>query len=430
MSMNYEILTMAISKSAVVVWHVIRDGFSSICGIRSATGLSKRQVQAVVKELLDSDLLIKIGFGCYKVRETAKGEREVALELRDIALEERKIAHHDDGSAKNRTDCAENRTDYAENRTDCAENRALDQGSAKNRTDCAENRALNPLVKSAKNRTDCAENRTDCAENRTDCAENRTLGEKAKCAQELPLKESKEKIRKEEDFSKKKNIAEMLSRVREEEWFMPTLSRVQKDFRDRDVSDDLLERIAAGINRCPGMEHDIMYKLREKAIQEQKEGTLKLRWMKYANYVKKCYVAAGYEWAPCRTADEIYIERKRAALTAQSESPPEANSSGSLRKEILNKAKELEPVESLRVRPSIPKHTTLQEHVAKHGPIEMEVLSREEWKSKYGQYPDSGNEDAVKAISILKAARAKNKELTNAKRSVSAGESGRSRKTG
>jgi len=83
--MNYEILKYGISKSAAFAWHAIRDGYASVCAIRERVRLKARQVQNVVKELLDKDLIIRIGYGCYKVRENALGEQEIALETRKTA---------------------------------------------------------------------------------------------------------------------------------------------------------------------------------------------------------------------------------------------------------------------------------------------------------------------------------------------------------
>ena len=120
MSMNYDILKFGISQSAKIVWHVLRDGVVSMMGIREATGLKRRQATTVVSELLRSGLIIRVGYGCYKVRETALGERETALEVREIALEARKTALDSNESAENRallscSNRAKNRAGRAKN---------------------------------------------------------------------------------------------------------------------------------------------------------------------------------------------------------------------------------------------------------------------------------------------------------------------------
>ena len=273
--MNYEILKFGISKSAAFVWHAIRDGYNWMAGIQDVVDLKKAQAHVLINELLEKGLIVRVGHGTYKVHENGLGVRETRLEVSDIRLEVQNTRQSGKDSLKKQT--------------------------------------LRVKNNSLENQTLSLENQTPSMENQTVGLEYQTI---VPVAQEsFLLKESKVKQERIENSSKRNLEVEMAKGKRHPSYPMKR-EWAEKTFKERGISEDLLDRIAIAVNNCPGMEKEKLLELKQEAWEEQKEGKLEYRWHKIANYVKLCYLAANYDYPPCRNAKQIYIDKQRAARKA------------------------------------------------------------------------------------------------------------------
>ena len=86
--------------------------------------------------------------------------------------------------------------------------------------------------------------------------------------------------------------------------------------KERGVSPDLIDRIALGITeKIPGFLVEKLIEIKKEAERDRKLGEIKCRWILIAQYARRCYEAAGYEWTPCRTALRIRIDNNQQELS-------------------------------------------------------------------------------------------------------------------
>lgn len=119
-------------------------------------------------------------------------------------------------------------------------------------------------------------------------------------------------------------ISEIWLRVdRDSSNYQTARQRFQEMFQERDISADLIDRIAAGyVLQLAGFHESVLYTVKREAEEQQRAGKLKARWIHVAKFVQQAYEAAGFAWSPCRTQREIYltlrneIRRKEAAASA------------------------------------------------------------------------------------------------------------------
>ena len=98
--------------------------------------------------------------------------------------------------------------------------------------------------------------------------------------------------------------------------------RVGDMFREKDISPDLLDRIALGVClKLPGCSDRELDAIKQEANQLQKDGRISKRYIHVACYMKDVFEAAGYVWVKVRSSRDV---RKDRLKRGESVSPPPA----------------------------------------------------------------------------------------------------------
>ena len=128
-------------------------------------------------------------------------------------------------------------------------------------------------------------------------------------------KRNKIKERKEELKNEKKTTDRLFDFVDlESADYQDKRSEVGRDFKERNISPDLLDRLAAGkVLKMPGFEKSVLKHVRDEAFVQVQSGKIPHRWVHVAKHVEKCYQAAGWIWTPCRTSTQVWVQQQHKA---------------------------------------------------------------------------------------------------------------------
>ncbi|MCL2304815.1 MAG: hypothetical protein FWC43_05675 [Planctomycetaceae bacterium] len=129
----------------------------------------------------------------------------------------------------------------------------------------------------------------------------------------------------------KKSIEELkdlvFSSKKNQEVYTTYRKVIESVVQERNVSPDLIDRIAlAGVAEIPGLDLKTILAIKGTATAKQRLGELEYRWMWFADAARWCFGIAGYEWTPCRTPREYFLQQKSQAepeMTPQGKEVPE-----------------------------------------------------------------------------------------------------------
>ena len=124
------------------------------------------------------------------------------------------------------------------------------------------------------------------------------------------------KVKKERVFSKP-SFEKTIRRIESNnpEWLNRCRDMILKSIKEKDLSPDLVDRIAAGMAlKLPGFDTEAMQDVCKEAHERQKTGIIKRRYIHIAKYVRDVYEANGYDWTPCRSARRAKLENAVAGV--------------------------------------------------------------------------------------------------------------------
>lgn len=114
--------------------------------------------------------------------------------------------------------------------------------------------------------------------------------------------------------SNKRSMDELLHHpVRNHEAFRKNREKIGMILKVKDISPDLLDRIALGATLAlPGFSPSEIKSIREEADQRLKEGIIRFCYIHIAKYAQDVFEANGYEWTPVRSARRARLENQLA----------------------------------------------------------------------------------------------------------------------
>lgn len=321
---NIQLLRSTVSKSAIVVFHLIKDGRNSFAELLDVGICSKAHLCRVLNELKKEGWINQTQKGQYEVCEKSETYEEVSAgvsncgyttPLTNTVLVGISPITGLELSVKPDQSQSENRTQNQTGQNVQCSNSGFETQSR-------------PKTELLTFKTEPTEevtpvDRTKEVQNRTNDAKPNHGGDKYT----FKIKDNKE-IERIENFQEEESevpeasgtFGALFARVDFEhnEEHRHYRAVTAKFLAEKDISDDLVDRVAlGGILGVCAFHAETIKKIWAEAAEKKREGRIKYKWVDLANYTKLAFEAIGVKWEPCRSYRECLVRRKANAMIPQ-----------------------------------------------------------------------------------------------------------------